>query len=749
MEHRALAGIQAVTDVVRVRGATVLVEFVRDDELLVVSAAGEVRLHRLGASDDTALGDHRAGVAAAAYARSDASAILAVVDGAGVVTRYDLAARVARDLGSIPAPSHAPAVTEPGEGRIGIHYPSTHVAISQDTAVIAAIDAATGRGGVFGEDGRHSIEVGGPVASLAVSADHRWLATGSTRQPPRKIWLSSLDTEQKPREIAEPATMTDRLPSLGFADNALFVGGLSHIVHVVPLDDHPPSHFDSSDEILAVATATDPDKTATWIASAERDGAVRVHQAGGALVATLHGHTAAATSVRFVALRGDGHPTVRALVTTAVDGTARMWTWEYESGEAHPIGVFPGTRPNEAPLAAVSPSAQRIAVGDSSGTIKVWATQPGLIASWHEPVPNCRDHRELPLHWPAAIVAQPGGDTLAIAAKNGWSLVAPSGTICKLRTEEEPYINAIDWSPTGDALIVVMRASHGVAAAQIYDAHCKPVGRAMPDPEHQDLAYARFSPDGQTIVTVSSSHHVRRWARDGKLLDDVETPCGNADVAMDPHGRWFATAGSDGVARVWPLDGGRSQDLRAGGPLYSVAFDPTGTRLIAASKDARAYVWDVLTRTEFKTLPHREEVHHAQFFAGGTRILTSGGDGRTCVWDAATFQLRFCVPGHNVGQLGADVHGFAASVDPSGHFLVAATPDKSARIYDVDTGEELVQLRGHAEDVAVAQPVPCPDALCVVTAGRDNVVNLWRLTTTPFPSGIVPGLDAVPPWLAR
>jgi WD40 repeat protein len=66
---------------------------------------------------------------------------------------------------------------------------------------------------------------------------------------------------------------------------------------------------------------------------------------------------------------------------------------------------------------------------------------------------------------------------------------------------------------------------------------------------------------------------------------------------------------------------------------------------------------------------------------------------------------------------------YSARFSPDGRSIVTAGADKTARIWDVESGREIVSLRGHTDRVVTA--AFAPDGKTVASAGADRQVRIW------------------------
>jgi WD40 repeat protein len=70
---------------------------------------------------------------------------------------------------------------------------------------------------------------------------------------------------------------------------------------------------------------------------------------------------------------------------------------------------------------------------------------------------------------------------------------------------------------------------------------------------------------------------------------------------------------------------------------------------------------------------------------------------------------------------------YSASFSPDGKWVVTASMDKTARVWEAATGKLVAELRGHTDEVYNA--AFSPDGKFVVTASRDGTARVWAIST--------------------
>ncbi|BCQ29993.1 TIR domain-containing protein (plasmid) [Caballeronia sp. NK8] len=117
---------------------------------------------------------------------------------------------------------------------------------------------------------------------------------------------------------------------------------------------------------------------------------------------------------------------------------------------------------------------------------------------------------------------------------------------------------------------------------------------------------------------------------------------------------------------------------------------------------------------------HTDNVTSASFGPDGKRVVTASGDKTARVWNADT--------GKPVGE--PMEHGnlvLSASFSPDGKRVVTASGDKTARVWDADTGKPVGEPMTHGDLVLSA--TFSPDGKRVVTASWDKTARVWYADT--------------------
>ncbi|GAA4263753.1 hypothetical protein GCM10022255_111160 [Dactylosporangium darangshiense] len=250
---------------------------------------------------------------------------------------------------------------------------------------------------------------------------------------------------------------------------------------------------------------------------------------------------------------------------------------------------------------------------------------------------------------------------------------------------------------------------------------------------HDSPAYAvAFDPDGRHVVTGTADGAILLW----DLNTHLETFTAPADddrwfddAALHPDGTRMAAACHDS-ALVWDLSTGEELHRLHSREVHSVAFDPTGPRLAIGTRAAS--VLDLETGQELHRFSHRSIVNGVAFHPDGTLLASCSSDGTARLWDLETGQESVRLP-HFAGagdedtrDDGPSVTVYALDFDQDGGRIATASSDNSARVWQLPAGRVIHHLAHPriVQDVAFH-----PSGALLATACEDGIVRVWDMTT--------------------
>jgi len=264
-----------------------------------------------------------------------------------------------------------------------------------------------------------------------------------------------------------------------------------------------------------------------------------------------------------------------------------------------------------------------------------------------------------------------------------------------------------------------------------------------------------FSPDGRTIA-VGSGFDVSIY----DLATGSEVTFKDRDgyeVAFSPDSKTIAVTHSHKTVIEFihvptkKVIFSVKQPIR-GMTFDAIAFSPDGKTLASGCSDKSIRFWDTTTGEEKAPLigVHRGAVHYLAFSKNGQTLVSRDYYGEVKIWDMTaplvakrkpdlrTLQRSdLTLEGHTGGIM-------AVAFSPDGKTLASGSVDKSIKLWDVDTGENLATLQG--ADWPISSIAYSPDGKTIASAEEDDrnnlrqkvdrpiKVRLWDLVTNKFTS---------------
>ena len=389
-------------------------------------------------------------------------------------------------------------------------------------------------------------------------------------------------------------------------------------------------------------------------------------------------------------------PSGRLLALAEVDGLRLI---DVATGE---VARLPSTSPSRA--LAFSRDGRRLGAADYDGTVRIFDVPSGRVIAHvkHDII--------------AMAIAFSGDGRLVITGSNDktarvWD-VATGREILRLPhkfgvtsvaiTDDGQRLATGSW----DAGIRVWDGTSGLELARLTH---------LPLP-----ASLAFSKDGRFLASASDDNTARVW--DFASLSEVFRMTHTDDVtsvAFTPDGQSLVTASKDSTVRTWDVKGGREL-ARFNGDSTPFATDvsPTG-RAVATVMGNGVWVWDPRTGSLISHLSHAGRVDGVAFSPDSTHLVSAAYDGLH-VWalPAARETRHILLP----------VPATDVVYSPDGHRVAAAVFDRTARVWNLVSGEEEVRVQHDAATTFVKRVVFSRDGRSLATASYEGV-HIWDIAS--------------------
>ena len=443
-----------------------------------------------------------------------------------------------------------------------------------------------------------------------------------------------------------------------------------------------------------------------------------------------------------------------------------------------------------------------VAFGGKEGRVELWDLgnydDPGDDHLLIQPItPDLPDPGKKG-RWISRIVFAPTGPMLAFATGDthsvnpddrggAWVWIGPdsvggAGTLRPLGENRSGPVADVTFSPRGDMIAVAGcrkrdppgnpdRDGVWEGTVRVFDAatlkplHDPPIVLKGPA---RSVAFDRRS---RRLVAASGNRNFANPSLPGQVVvidlktwqktEMVDCDRPTAQAVFSPDGMVVASGGFDGIGRLHDAKSGQLLATLVGHvqPISSVAFCHDGTRLVTSSYDRTARVWNPPTwsaardraspqawSSQVTLVGHMAGLLWAEFNGDGSLVLTCSHDRTARIWDAQTGEPRAVLVGHEGAVNMARFRG-------RGFLVATAGGDKTARVWVTgqvetprlllagpqaaarDTGEVPRALHGH--DAALRdvefRPGRGEGKYEALTAGADGVACLWDVSDFKYP----------------
>jgi len=238
---------------------------------------------------------------------------------------------------------------------------------------------------------------------------------------------------------------------------------------------------------------------------------------------------------------------------------------------------------------------------------------------------------------------------------------------------------------------------------------------------------AVFSSDGKQVLTASNDRTAKIWdAQTGKELTTLTGQySGLASAVFSPDSKRVITIADinteyNNIARIWNVQTAREimTLIIETSHFRCVTFSPDGKHIATGANDGTITIWHTRTGEKIRTFQDRARIKSVAFSPDGKRILTACRYREAKIRDVQTGKELITLKGHR-GML------FSAAFSSDGRRVVTASVDRTAKIWDAQTGREIITLKGHSR--AVTSAVFSPDGKRVITTSDGGTAKLWEV----------------------
>ncbi|GAB4284703.1 MAG: hypothetical protein Fur0025_15660 [Oscillatoriaceae cyanobacterium] len=494
------------------------------------------------------------------------------------------------------------------------------------------------------------------------------------------------------------------------------------------------------------------------IASASRDGTVKLWRPNGRLINTFDAHKDGVLAVTF-------SPDGKNIATGGADSTAKIWdingNW---------VTTLKGNQDWVRDI-TFSPDGSLIATASKDNTIRLWRRDGAFIRV-------LRGHRDQIF----SVNFSPDGKTIASASKDNsvklWTTA--SRDLPGIRTHQAGVL-AVSFSPNGSLIATASKDK----TAKIFPSHCigdeydLPGGTSGPGdggtggPGDQGTFWdqgTRGPGDGGTRgpspspppelvegsespslpVQKSPSLPVQKSPRP-EVPPPPLPPCGQpitlkghrdwvTGVGWSPHGEFLATASRDETVKIWQvsrnrfLSGGSEVATLTGhdARVNSVTWNPDGKLIATSSEDRTVKLWQVDGTLVQNITPGDKPINNVSWSPDGKVMAIASADGTVQIWSLGqmagelhnrpNYQYQQTIPAHQQPL-------WNVTFSPDGSLIATASADNTVKIWNRN-GQSVMTLEGHIGPVNWV--AFSPDGKTLATASDDNTVKLWSSETGKF-----------------
>ncbi|MBW6491596.1 MAG: protein kinase [Lentimicrobium sp.] len=165
--------------------------------------------------------------------------------------------------------------------------------------------------------------------------------------------------------------------------------------------------------------------------------------------------------------------------------------------------------------------------------------------------------------------------------------------------------------------------------------------------------------------------------------------------------------------------------------INSLAFSSDGEYVLSGSQDKSVRLWKVSTGAEVRLfMGHTKHVRKVNISHDGNYAVSCDNNFLK-KWDIKTGeelkQFKFHVDKVETKGFGFRFESVTSAISPDCRYALSGSDDKIIRLWDISSGKELMQFKGHEK--AIASVAFSPDGKYILSGSYDQTLRLWEIST--------------------
>lgn len=246
---------------------------------------------------------------------------------------------------------------------------------------------------------------------------------------------------------------------------------------------------------------------------------------------------------------------------------------------------------------------------------------------------------------------------------------------------------------------------------------------------------AYYFPNDRSIISATSTNKIIQWNlnEDGDSIKQIFQHKGVInDVHISPNGHWILSTTNDSLIIIINTINEQytSYKLKFNIPNLTCSAFSLDSKHFAVATIGVVYVFGTDSFTLEKKIPvHRRaangiieshRIYSMCYSPDGHHIVTSSSDKTAAVWDVETGDRLFLLEGHTESVL-------SSNYSPDGQYIATASADGTIKVWKSDSGLEVTTITQHMKGVNYVSF--SADGSKIISASDDKTIRVW-----PFPS---------------